>query len=164
MHPASSQPRPEGRPRDERLVSHRPASRAARSVPGCETARRLARIHKHPRGRVSSHPRRSARHVPHQGAGCQKVEFGFFDNTRYTATKGEDGFWTATTESRRARLPLLPDVDRRRAGERSGEPDVLRHGQGHQLHRSPREGRRLLHAEGRAARRGPRAMVLLEDD
>ena len=28
---------------------------------------------------------------------AQKVEFGFFDNTRYAATKDEDGFWTATT-------------------------------------------------------------------
>lgn len=26
-----------------------------------------------------------------------KVEFGFFDNTRYPATKDKDGFWTATT-------------------------------------------------------------------
>ena len=29
---------------------------------------------------------------------AQKVEFGFFDNRRYAATKGEDGFWTATTD------------------------------------------------------------------
>jgi enterochelin esterase-like enzyme len=29
---------------------------------------------------------------------AQKVVFGFFDAQRYPATKGEDGFWTATTE------------------------------------------------------------------
>jgi enterochelin esterase-like enzyme len=34
---------------------------------------------------------------------AQKVEFGFFDNTRYAATKGEDGFWTATTTD-----PVVP--------------------------------------------------------
>jgi enterochelin esterase-like enzyme len=28
---------------------------------------------------------------------AQKVVFGFFDSQRYPATKGEDGFWTATT-------------------------------------------------------------------
>ena len=32
----------------------------------------------------------------------QKVEFGFFDNKRYAATKGDDGFWTATTD------PVVP--------------------------------------------------------
>src|SRR3954452_5525969 len=34
---------------------------------------------------------------------AQKVEFGFFDNTRYTATKDADGFWTATTTD-----PVVP--------------------------------------------------------
>ena len=34
---------------------------------------------------------------------AQKVEFGFFDNTRYAATKDEDGFWTATTTD-----PVVP--------------------------------------------------------
>jgi enterochelin esterase-like enzyme len=29
---------------------------------------------------------------------AQKVIFGFFDSQRYPATKGEDGFWTATTQ------------------------------------------------------------------
>jgi enterochelin esterase-like enzyme len=29
---------------------------------------------------------------------AQKVEFGFFDNQRYPATKSDDGFWTATTK------------------------------------------------------------------
>ena len=29
---------------------------------------------------------------------AQKVVFGFFDSQRYPAKKGEDGFWTATTE------------------------------------------------------------------
>jgi enterochelin esterase-like enzyme len=29
---------------------------------------------------------------------AQKVVFGFFDSQRYPATKGENGFWTATTE------------------------------------------------------------------
>src|SRR6188472_2257746 len=29
---------------------------------------------------------------------AQKVVFGFFDSQRYPATKGEDGFWMATTE------------------------------------------------------------------
>ena len=29
---------------------------------------------------------------------AQKVEFGFFDSQRYPAKKGEDGFWTATTD------------------------------------------------------------------
>ena len=29
---------------------------------------------------------------------AQKVVFGFFDTQRYPAKKGEDGFWTATTE------------------------------------------------------------------
>ncbi len=29
---------------------------------------------------------------------AQKVVFGFFDNQRYPGKKGEDGFWTATTE------------------------------------------------------------------
>ena len=33
---------------------------------------------------------------------AQKVEFGFFDNRRYAATKGEDGSWTATTD------PVVP--------------------------------------------------------
>src|ERR1044072_4064682 len=33
---------------------------------------------------------------------AQKVEFGFFDNKRYLAKKGEDGVWTATTE------PVVP--------------------------------------------------------
>jgi enterochelin esterase-like enzyme len=33
---------------------------------------------------------------------AQKVEFGFFDNKRYEAKKGEDGFWTATTD------PVVP--------------------------------------------------------
>ncbi|MBX6314843.1 MAG: esterase, partial [Isosphaeraceae bacterium] len=28
---------------------------------------------------------------------AQKVVFGFFDDQRYPAEKGEDGFWTATT-------------------------------------------------------------------
>jgi enterochelin esterase-like enzyme len=34
---------------------------------------------------------------------AQKVEFGFFDNTRYEAKKGADGFWTATTTH-----PVIP--------------------------------------------------------
>src|SRR5919107_2451190 len=34
---------------------------------------------------------------------AQKVEFGFFDNTRYVATKDKDGFWTATTTN-----PVVP--------------------------------------------------------
>jgi enterochelin esterase-like enzyme len=34
---------------------------------------------------------------------AQKVEFGFFDNTRYPATKDNDGFWTATTTN-----PVVP--------------------------------------------------------
>jgi enterochelin esterase-like enzyme len=34
---------------------------------------------------------------------AQKVEFGFFDNTRYAATKDQDGFWTATTTN-----PVVP--------------------------------------------------------
>ena len=34
---------------------------------------------------------------------AQKVEFGFFDNTRYAATKDKDGFWTATTTN-----PVVP--------------------------------------------------------
>ena len=29
---------------------------------------------------------------------AQKVVFGFFDSQRYPAKKGEDGFWTATSE------------------------------------------------------------------
>ena len=29
---------------------------------------------------------------------AQKVVFGFFDSQRYLATRGEDGFWTATSE------------------------------------------------------------------
>src|SRR4051794_39090962 len=29
---------------------------------------------------------------------AQKVEFGFFDNKRYAATRGEDGNWSATTD------------------------------------------------------------------
>ncbi len=33
---------------------------------------------------------------------AQKVEFGFFDNKRYEAKKGEDSFWTATTD------PVVP--------------------------------------------------------
>ncbi len=33
---------------------------------------------------------------------AQKVEFGFFDNKRYEAKKGDDGFWTATTD------PVVP--------------------------------------------------------
>jgi enterochelin esterase-like enzyme len=31
--------------------------------------------------------------------GAQKVEFGFFSSKRYPAQKGEDGFWTATTDA-----------------------------------------------------------------
>ncbi len=34
---------------------------------------------------------------------AQKVEFGFFDNTRYVATKDSEGFWTATTTN-----PVVP--------------------------------------------------------
>ena len=34
---------------------------------------------------------------------AQKVEFGFFDNTRYAATKDQEGFWTATTTD-----PVVP--------------------------------------------------------
>ena len=33
---------------------------------------------------------------------AQKIEFGFFDNKRYEAKKGEDGSWTATTD------PVVP--------------------------------------------------------
>ncbi|MFO0959620.1 MAG: alpha/beta hydrolase-fold protein [Isosphaeraceae bacterium] len=33
---------------------------------------------------------------------AQKVEFGFFDNKRYAATKSDDGNWTATTD------PVVP--------------------------------------------------------
>ena len=33
-----------------------------------------------------------------KAADAQKVVFGFFDSQRYPAKKGEDGFWTATTE------------------------------------------------------------------
>lgn len=36
---------------------------------------------------------------------AQKVEFGFFDNTRYAATKDEEGFWTATTTD-----PVVPGL------------------------------------------------------
>ena len=36
---------------------------------------------------------------------AQKVEFGFFDNKRYAATKDEDGFWTATTTN-----PVVPGL------------------------------------------------------
>jgi enterochelin esterase-like enzyme len=36
---------------------------------------------------------------------AQKVEFGFFDTTRYAATKDEDGFWTATTTN-----PVVPGL------------------------------------------------------
>ena len=36
---------------------------------------------------------------------AQKVEFGFFDNTRYAATKDQDGFWTATTTN-----PVVPGL------------------------------------------------------
>ena len=88
---------------------------------------------------------------------AQKVDFGFFDSQRYPAKKGEDGFWTATTE------PQVPGfhyyrvfIDGVEVND-PGEPDVLRDRQGHQRHRDPGEGRRLLPAQGRAARRGPRA-------
>ena len=36
---------------------------------------------------------------------AQKVEFGFFDNTRYGATKDKDGVWTATTTN-----PVVPGL------------------------------------------------------
>ena len=36
---------------------------------------------------------------------AQKVEFGFFDNTRYEAKKGDDGSWTATTTG-----PVVPGL------------------------------------------------------
>jgi enterochelin esterase-like enzyme len=36
---------------------------------------------------------------------AQKIEFGFFDNTRYAATKDKDGFWTATTTN-----PVVPGL------------------------------------------------------
>ena len=36
---------------------------------------------------------------------AQKVDFGFFDNTRYAATKDQDGFWTATTAN-----PVVPGL------------------------------------------------------
>ena len=75
---------------------------------------------------------------------AQKVEFGFFDNRRYAATKGRGRLLDRDDGPRGAGLPLLPDVHRRRPGERPGEQDVLRHGQGHQRDRGPGEGRRLL--------------------
>ena len=75
---------------------------------------------------------------------------------RQHAVRGEEGRGRLLDRdddrSRRARLPLLPDVDRRRAGERPGEPDLFRDRPGHERDRGPREGRRLLHAEGRPAR------------
>ena len=48
---------------------------------------------------------------------AQKVVFGFFDSQRYPATKGDGGYWTATTQVQAARVPLLQGVHRRRGGQ-----------------------------------------------
>ena len=95
---------------------------------------------------------------------AQKVVFGFFDSQRYPAKKGEDGFWTATTE------PQVPGFHYYRVfidGAEVNDPaseTFYGTGKDDQRDRDPREGRRLLSPQGRAARRGPRALVLLQDD
>ena len=95
---------------------------------------------------------------------AQKVVFGFFDSQRYPAKKGEDGFWTATTE------PQVPGFHYYRVfidGAEVNDPaseTFYGTGKDDQRDRDPGEGRRLLSPQGRAARRGPRALVLLQDD
>ena len=59
---------------------------------------RHARVHQHP---GAEYPRilddlRVTFRI--KAPDAQKVVFGFFDSQRYPAKKGEDGFWTATTE------------------------------------------------------------------
>ena len=137
---------------------------ASRSGPGPEARRGQARVDEHPGRGVPAHPRRPPRHLPHQGAGRPEGRIRVLRQQAVCREEGRGRLLDRDHGPRGAGLPLLPDVHRRRAGERPREPDVLRHRQGHQRDRDPGEGRRLLPAEGRAARRGPRALVLLEDD
>ena len=76
---SSPRPRMRNRPR----ASPHPRTSGARSTRGSSTIYRVTFRIKAP--------------------DAQKVEFGFFDNTRYEAKKGEDGFWTATTTN-----PVVP--------------------------------------------------------
>ncbi len=95
---------------------------------------------------------------------AQKVVFGFFDSQRYPAKKGEDGFWTATTE------PQVPGFHYYRVfidGAEVNDPaSETFYGTGKDASgiEIPEKGVDLLSPQGRAARRGPRALVLLEDD
>ena len=101
--PTASRSRPHRRPLDEQPVARRPAARvppdpaqdpkpaegkpASTNIRGAEYPRILDDL------RVTFRIK---------APDAQKVEFGFFDNKRYAATKGEDGFWTATTD------PVVP--------------------------------------------------------
>ena len=166
MAPTASRSRPHRRPLDEQPVARRPAGPARPPDP--------AQDPKPAEGKPASTNIRGAEYprihddlrvtFRIKAPDAQKVEFGFFDNKRYRRDEGRGRLLDRDHGPRGAGLPLLPDVHRRRAGERPREPDVLRHRQGHQRDRDPGEGRRLLPAEGRPARRGPRALVLLEDD
>ena len=73
-----------------------PVSRGRRSGGGAE-ARRRPRAQQHSWQGVSPHRCRPARHVPRQGARCQEGRVPSMGK-RYPAQKGEDGFWTATTD------------------------------------------------------------------
>ena len=69
-----------------------------RRGPGRETRRGRPRPQQHPRAqypRIHDDLRVTFRI---KAPDAQKVVFGFFDSQRYPAKKGEDGFWTATTE------------------------------------------------------------------
>ena len=76
--PSSWPPPVRPRIRSPPTASPRPRTSGARSIPGSIDDLRVTFRIKAP--------------------DAQKVVFGFFDSQRYPAKKGEDGFWTATTE------------------------------------------------------------------
>ena len=78
---AASSWRPARRPRRPRSPPRRPG------------------LQQHPRGRVSPDPRRPAGDLPHQGAGRPEGRVRVLRHpSGIPPTKGEDGFWTATTD------------------------------------------------------------------
>ena len=92
------------------------------------------------------------------------TNYGLGPRGPWDMTKGDDGVWTLTSP------PIVPGFHYyalprgRRAGERPRQRHLLRHRQADERDRDPREGRGLLPRQGRAARRGPLAVVQVEGD
>ena len=114
--------------------------------------------------RVSPDPRRPAGDVPHQGARRPEGRVRFLRRQRYPAKKDKDGFWTATTD------PQVPGfhyywvfIDGVQVNDPASETF---YGTGKETSgiEVPEKGVDYYLPQGRAARRGPRALVLLEDD